>query len=83
MDWVNARQKLDEEVSIGKGILPSMRTYSSDDHVVEFSLLIDSKALLTLLGSEMDYAEDKLSAGFVFHNPNVKETCGCGLSFIV
>jgi iron-sulfur cluster assembly accessory protein len=44
---------------------------------------IDTKALLTILGSEMDYVTDKLSAGFVFNNPNVKGSCGCGMSFMV
>ncbi|CAO3593416.1 unnamed protein product [Absidia cylindrospora] len=47
------------------------------------TVLVDSKALLTVLGSEMDYVEDKLSSQFVFHNPNVKGTCGCGESFVV
>ncbi|RKP07438.1 hypothetical protein THASP1DRAFT_2232, partial [Thamnocephalis sphaerospora] len=44
-------------------------------------VLVASNALLTIIGSEMDYVKDKLSAGFVFHNPNVKESCGCGQSF--
>lgn len=44
-------------------------------------VLIASNALLTIIGSEMDYKEDRLSSQFVFHNPNVKESCGCGLSF--
>lgn len=47
------------------------------------TVLVDSKALLTVLGSEMDYVEDNLSSQFVFHNPNVKGTCGCGESFTV
>ncbi|ORX61277.1 hypothetical protein DM01DRAFT_1315962 [Hesseltinella vesiculosa] len=54
------------------------------DEVVQqdgVTVLVDSKALLTVLGSEMDYVEDKLSSQFVFHNPNVKEVCGCGASF--
>ena len=46
------------------------------------TVLVDNKALLSVLGSEMDYVEDKLSAQFVFHNPNVKESCGCGQSFM-
>jgi Fe-S cluster assembly iron-binding protein IscA len=46
-------------------------------------VLVASNALLTIIGSEMDYVEDKLSAGFVFNNPNVKESCGCGQSFMV
>uniref|UniRef100_A0A0N5A8E1 Iron-sulfur cluster assembly 1 homolog, mitochondrial n=1 Tax=Syphacia muris TaxID=451379 RepID=A0A0N5A8E1_9BILA len=44
---------------------------------------IDSKAQLSLLGSEMDYVESKLSSEFVFRNPNIKGTCGCGESFSV
>ncbi|KAK3807780.1 MAG: hypothetical protein J3Q66DRAFT_444862 [Benniella sp.] len=46
------------------------------------TVLVDNKALLSVLGSEMDYVEDKLSAQFVFNNPNVKEACGCGMSFM-
>lgn len=44
-------------------------------------VLIDSKAQLTLLGTEMDYVHSKLSSEFVFNNPNIKGTCGCGESF--
>lgn len=46
------------------------------DEVVEednIRVLIDSKALFTLIGSQMDYVEDKLSSQFIFNNPNVKE----------
>lgn len=46
-------------------------------------VLIDSKAQLTLLGTQMDFVEDKLASEFIFHNPNVKGTCGCGESFHV
>ncbi|KAJ2960641.1 hypothetical protein NQZ79_g4041 [Umbelopsis isabellina] len=54
------------------------------DEVVQqdgVTVLVDSKALITVLGSEMDYIQNKLSSSFVFSNPNVKETCGCGESF--
>lgn len=44
-------------------------------------VIIDSKAQLTLLGTEMDYVENILTAEFVFNNPNIKGTCGCGESF--
>ncbi|KAI7898481.1 uncharacterized protein BX663DRAFT_524898 [Cokeromyces recurvatus] len=47
------------------------------------TVLVDSKALLTVLGSEMDYVQDKLSEHFVFNNPNAKGTCGCGESFAI
>jgi len=44
-------------------------------------VFIDPKATMFLIGSEMDYATDKLSSRFVFNNPNEKNTCGCGESF--
>ena len=56
------------------------------DEVVEtggIKLLIDPKASLFLIGTEMDYAEEKLKSGFVFTNPNEKGRCGCGESFHV
>ena len=56
------------------------------DEVVEtegVKLLIDPKAALFLIGTEMDYAEEKLKSGFVFTNPNEKGRCGCGESFHV
>ena len=54
------------------------------DEVVQqdgVQVFIDRKAQLTLLGTEMDFVESKLSAEFVFNNPNIKGTCGCGESF--
>ncbi|HLG49411.1 MAG TPA: iron-sulfur cluster assembly accessory protein [Reyranella sp.] len=56
------------------------------DEVVEtqgIKLLIDPKASLFLIGTEMDYEEEKLKQGFVFKNPNEKGRCGCGESFHV
>jgi iron-sulfur cluster assembly protein len=53
------------------------------DEVIEekdFKILIDPKAILFLLGTEMDYKVDKLSSQFVFNNPNQKSACGCGES---
>jgi iron-sulfur cluster assembly 1 len=46
-------------------------------------VLIDSRALFSIIGSRMDFVEDKLSARFVFENPHVKGSCGCGESFSV
>lgn len=46
-------------------------------------VIIDKKAQLTLLGTEMDYVQNKLSSEFVFNNPNIKGTCGCGESFSI
>ena len=53
------------------------------DEVVEdkgVKILIDPKAVLFLLGTEMDYKTDKMSAQFVFNNPNQTGACGCGES---
>ena len=46
-------------------------------------LFIDPTAIMFLMGSEMDYVEDKFQNGFVFRNPNEKGRCGCGESFHV
>ena len=56
------------------------------DDVIEahdVKVLVDPKAVMFILGSQMDYVEDKLSSGFVFQNPNEKGKCGCGESFHV
>lgn len=53
------------------------------DEVIEdkgVKLFIDPKAVLFLLGTEMDYKTEKLSAQFVFNNPNQTSACGCGES---
>lgn len=46
-------------------------------------LFIDPTAVMFILGSEVDYAEDRFSSGFTFTNPNEKGRCGCGESFHV
>jgi iron-sulfur cluster assembly protein len=56
------------------------------DEVIDaegIKLLVDPKASLFLIGTEMDYEEEKLKSGFVFRNPNEKGRCGCGESFHV
>jgi iron-sulfur cluster assembly protein len=45
------------------------------------TVLIDPKAVMFLLGTEMDYVEEQMQSGFVFRNPNEKGRCGCGESF--
>jgi iron-sulfur cluster assembly protein len=59
---------------------------SKFDDVVEkdgVKILIDPKAVMFLIGTEMDYVEEQLKSGFVFRNPNEKGRCGCGDSFHV
>jgi len=56
------------------------------DEVVQdkgVTVLIDPKASMFIIGTEMDYVEDKLQSGFTFRNPNEKGRCGCGESFHV
>src|SRR5690349_3964948 len=53
------------------------------DEVVEdkgVRIMIDPKAILFLLGTEMDFKTDKLASQFVFNNPNQTSACGCGES---
>lgn len=47
------------------------------------TILIDPAATMFLIGSEMDYSDDKFQSGFTFKNPNEKARCGCGESFSV
>ncbi|TCT11304.1 iron-binding apoprotein IscA [Tepidamorphus gemmatus] len=61
-------------------------TVAPNDEVVEdkgVTVLVDPKAVLFLLGTEMDYQVDKLSARFVFNNPNQTSACGCGESVLL
>lgn len=56
------------------------------DEVIEdkgVTVIIEPTAIMFLIGTELDYKEDKLASGFVFNNPNVTSTCGCGESFSV
>ena len=56
------------------------------DEIIEdkgLTILIDPKALMYLLGTQMDYMEEEFKSGFTFTNPNEKGKCGCGSSFNV
>lgn len=52
-----------------------------DSHGVK--VIVDPKSLAFLDGTELDYTKEGLNEGFKFHNPNVKDSCGCGESFNV
>lgn len=54
-----------------------------DGSDAELKILIDPKAIMYLIGTEMDFVQEKLKSGFVFNNPNEKGRCGCGESFNV
>jgi len=56
------------------------------EEVVEengIKVLIDPKAILFLIGTEIDFVTDKLSQRFVFRNPNQTDACGCGESVTI
>jgi iron-sulfur cluster assembly protein len=57
-----------------------------EDQVFEshgVKVIVDSKSLIYLDGTEVDFAKEGLTEGFKFSNPNVKDSCGCGESFNV
>ncbi|WP_254454686.1 iron-sulfur cluster assembly accessory protein [Acetobacter estunensis] len=58
---------------------------AGDERVTDkgVTVLIDRKAILFLIGSQIDYRTSDLESGFVFENPNEKGRCGCGQSFHV
>lgn len=56
------------------------------DEVVDdkgVKIIVDPKAVMFLLGTEMDFKVEKLSSGFVFNNPNQTSACGCGESVAI
>lgn len=56
------------------------------DEVVEergVRVVIDKRALMFVVGTEMDFVDNEIKSEFVFNNPNAKGTCGCGESFHV
>jgi iron-sulfur cluster assembly protein len=56
------------------------------DEVVEdkgVTILVEPKAILFLVGSQIDYEVTQLSSKFVFHNPNETDACGCGESVTI
>lgn len=65
--------KFDENISEGD------QTFEYDD----VKIVVDSKSLVYLAGTELDYTDGLDGSGFVFNNPNVTRSCGCGSSFAV
>ena len=65
-------------------IMEYAKDIKPNEEVIEdkgVKVLIDPKAIMYLLGTEMDYKKEKFSSQFVFKNPNETERCGCGESF--
>ena len=65
-------------------VMEYAKNTNPNDEIIEdkgVKVLIDPKAIMYLLGTEMDYKKEELSSTFVFKNPNETERCGCGESF--
>ena len=67
-------------------IMEYAKDIKPNEEVIEnkgVKVFIDPKAIIYLLGTEMDYKKEKFSSQFAFKNPNETERCGCGESFKV
>ena len=65
-------------------VMEYAKDIKANEEVIEekgVKVLIDPKAIMYLLGTEMDYVQEKFNSQFVFKNPNETERCGCGESF--
>jgi len=65
-------------------VIEYAKKVNPNDEIIEakgVKVLIDPKAIMYLLGTEMDYIKGEMSSTFVFKNPNETERCGCGESF--
>ena len=65
-------------------VMEYAKNINPNDEIIDdkgVKVLIDPKAIMYLLGTEMDYKKEELSSTFVFKNPNETERCGCGESF--
>ena len=94
-DILNAEKKPEGFIRVGvKGggcsgftyILDIEEKQAESDQVFDFNgvkVLIDSKSMVYLAGTELDYTDGLNGSGFVFSNPNAQKTCGCGDSFAV
>ena len=88
-----AKDSIGVRVSVKSGgcagmsyIMEYAKDIKPNEEIVEdkgVKVLIDPKAIMYLLGTEMDYKKEKFSSQFIFKNPNETERCGCGESFKV
>ena len=65
-------------------IMEYAKEIKPNEEIVEekgVKVLIDPKAIMYLLGTEMDFKKEKFASQFIFKNPNETERCGCGESF--
>ncbi|MGD9509675.1 MAG: HesB/IscA family protein [Geminicoccaceae bacterium] len=67
------------QLDFAREVGPGAEVVAVDD----IKVVIEPRAMMYVLGTELDFVEDKLGAQFVFRNPNEKARCGCGESFSV
>ena len=83
---LNKTNAVGVRIGVKSGGCAYVMEYAEDvkpNEVIEekgIKVFIDPKAIMYLLGTEMDYKKDKFSSQFVFKNPNETERCGCGES---
>mmetsp|Transcript_147635 Transcript_147635/g.411200 ORF Transcript_147635/g.411200 Transcript_147635/m.411200 type:complete len:115 (+) Transcript_147635:92-436(+) len=65
MDYTDKVNKFDEVIETSSGV----------------KVVVDSKAVMFLVGTEMDFVSNDVGSEFIFNNPNKKSECGCGQSF--
>ena len=65
------------QLDFAREIGPGAEVVAVDD----IKVVIEPRAVMYVLGTELDFVEDKLGAQFVFRNPNASAECGCGESF--
>lgn len=87
LDFANKPEPLDETIE-QDGTFQTVRCCSPALTLFLFTcagikVFIANKALFSIIGTTMDYKETALASEFVFNNPNVTGTCGCGESFMV
>jgi iron-sulfur cluster assembly accessory protein len=68
LNYVNKIDKFDEVIKLDAS---------------KYQVIVDSKAIMHIIGTTIDFKDDDLSSEFTFTNPNSKSTCGCGQSFSV
>ena len=67
-------------------VMDYAETAGALDEVIEdkgVRIFVDPKAVMFLLGTELDFKRDKLAARFLFNNPNQTDACGCGESVAI
>jgi iron-sulfur cluster assembly protein len=72
-----------QALPMGLNMLMNAGKFDEIIKIDDIAILIDPKAVMYLIGTEMDYVDGDFKSGFVFNNPNEKAKCGCGKNHLV